>query len=240
MLGVIIYEIEHVMHRITWLSLGLGVLILGGACTTSVEDAPVLPTSASPIPTTTLLESVLSLEAIPTVVGIAELAERAGLDLPPSETGEWPFVAERPEGSEMIPLEAASFVLMSKFQRDYDDLLDIRTELDPELQALRALYEGGSITGEQDDRRRELLYRYTYIDDFLQGLEEHLLGGFSAALTKVAGFLDLGVWTIEYQGDGLWIVHTGTGAWQLDEPGDHIGPLDPELWVRPPAFLPPA
>ena len=103
-----------------------------------------------------------------------------------------------------------------------------RKEFDPEMSALRILRDAGTLTDEQDERRRDILSRLAKMDDFLLTIEQEIEGGLGSALTKVATFLDFGLWTIEYTGDGVWLADTGIGVWKLDEPADHVAPLETE------------
>ena len=236
------------IRRGGWLPLVAAVSLLGAACGAPTDESPTATATAVPTPTATATAvptPTATATAVPTLTPSlpptveatpftqpATTTQRdasvSGRDPLPSETGEWPFVAERPPGSAYIPIEAAAIVFMSQLRGDWKTLMDVRKELDPEMSVLRKLRDAGSLTDDQDERRRDILFRMTTLDDFLQTIEQEIEGGLGAALTKAATFLDFGLWTIEYSGDGIWLADTGIGVWKLDEPADHVAPLEPE------------
>jgi hypothetical protein len=203
-------------------------LLLGAACSAPTDESPVA--TATPVSTLTpslspTAEATPLTQPTPTTQSNPTASDR---DLPPSETGEWPFITERPSGSAYIPVEAAAIVFMSQLHGDWQTLMNVRKELDPEMSALRILRDAGTLTDDEDERRREILFRMATMDDFLQTIEQEIEGGLGSALNKVPTFLDFGLWTIEYTGDGVWLADTGIGVWKLDEPADHVAPLETE------------
>ena len=200
------------------LSAGVVVFLLGLACSGPTDESPT-PLPHAPPPTSTPSSPSLAQPAqLPTL----------GLSVPPVRpgAGEWPFVLERPLGSDFIPLEAAAIIYTAMLFRDWDDLIALRAKLDPEVRALNDLRRRDTLTEAQTERRSDLLNKLGTLDNLMMGVEMALNEGATGALSTVEGNLGFKMWSIEYKGDGLWRVDTTTGAWEYDEATNIAGPVE--------------
>lgn len=127
-----------------------------------------------------------------------------------------------PPGSDYTALQAAAVVYSTMLFDDLDFFREERVRLDPEIGALNQLRQEGTISEEQSARRRDILARLESIDNFMILIEQDL--SLVAALNRVVGYLEKGMWAIEYRGDGLWHIDSGTGPWFFDETTNEVNP----------------